>query len=140
MNLKRTLLIAIGCFSIQVMFAQELTAEQKERLEYKIDIFTSGEKEIQELWYEDQMDKMKLKGELRENYKKIVVYHAYKMERLDDLDKKLNDKEVYKALQKQLKLMNTDVKEILNTEQYVIHDDTWKAILRAVYYQKKWDN
>ncbi|KZS40662.1 hypothetical protein AWE51_06850 [Aquimarina aggregata] len=129
--------IFLACFCFFNIQAQELTDEQKERLEYKVDIFSSGEKELQRLWYEDRMDKMKLRGELRKDYHNIVVYHAYKMKRLDDLDKGLNDNKIRKQLQKQLLLLHEDVEDILSLEQFEIHEKSWEAILKAVLSEKE---
>lgn len=134
------ILIAIMCFYFQSSIAQKLTTKQQERLKYKVHIFTTNEKELQELWYEDRMDQMKLKGELREDYKKVIIYHAYKMERLDDADKKLTDDQVLENFQKQLQLMNTDVREILNDKQFAIHKKTWKVLTEAIYEKKNWKN
>ena len=47
MNLRRTLKITFCVLCLQTTIAQELTEEQKERLEYKVDIFTSNEEEFQ---------------------------------------------------------------------------------------------
>ncbi len=129
-------LLLLACLSMLKINGQELTKKEKEQLDYKIAIFSSEEKEIQKLWYEDQMDLMKLKGELREDYQKIVVYHAYKMERLDDKDSNLNEKEIHQRLQQQVDLMHKDVKPILNDTQYDTHLRTWEVILKAVYLKK----
>ncbi len=129
-------LLLLACLSMLKINGQELTKKEKEQLDYKIAIFSSEEKEIQKLWYEDQMDLMKLKGELREDYQKIVVYHAYKMERLDDKDSNLNETEIHQRLQQQVDLMHKDVKPILNDTQYDTHLRTWEVILKAVYLKK----
>ncbi|MDO5979553.1 hypothetical protein [Flavivirga spongiicola] len=130
-------LFFLACLSMFKISGQELTKEEKEHLDYKVAIFSSEEKELQKLWYEDQMDLMKLKGELREDYQKIVVYHAYKMERLDDRDSDFNEKEIHQRLQQQVDLMHKDVKPILSDKQYETHLRTWKVILNAVYLKKK---
>lgn len=129
-------LLLLACLTMFKVNGQELTKEEKEYLDYKVAIFSSEEKELQKLWYEDQMDLMKLKGELREDYQKIVVYHAYKMERLDDRDSDFNEKEIHQKLQEQINLMHKDVKFILDDNQYDIHLRTWKVILKAVYLEK----
>ncbi len=131
-----TLLLTI-LFTLNIQ-GQDLTKQQKEDLKYKVHMFTHNDEELQRLWYEDRMDKMKLRGELREDYQKIVVYHAYKMERLDDQDSDLSVNEIKNKLQKQLDLLNADVKDILDPEQFEIHKKSWKAILKAVYQKKKW--
>ncbi len=118
---------------------QKLTDEQKERLDYKVDIFSYQEKELQQLWYEDRMDLMKLKGELREDYRNIVEYHSYKMSRLDDMDKKSEDIKIPKLFQKQLTMLHDDVRSILNNEQFEIHKKSWEAIVNAVYRRKNWN-
>ncbi len=139
MNLKRIVFIGISCFCFQTILAQDITPEQRERLTYKVDIFSTDDEKLQQLWYEDRMDQMKLKGELRENYQKIVVYHAYKMERLGNSNVQLNDEQIRREFTKQIRKLHKDVEDILNPEQLEIHKKSWNAILKGVYQRKNWN-
>ncbi|WP_299275363.1 hypothetical protein [uncultured Psychroserpens sp.] len=132
MDLKKIFIIVISCFCFQTVIAQELTEEQKERLEYRVDVFLSDNEEIQALWYEDLMDRMKLKGDTRVVYHNVVKYHAYKMKRLDNPNIKLSKKQIKSEIQKQVKLLNEDVKEILDSDQLKLHKAGWNAILKAI--------
>ncbi|WP_299439307.1 hypothetical protein [uncultured Aquimarina sp.] len=120
------------------MQAQELTNEQKERLKYKVDLFSTDDVELQTLWYEDRMDKMKLSGKLRQDYKKIVVYHAYKMECLGNPEVQLSDEQIRREFPKQIRKLHNDVKSILNPKQFEIHKNSWDAILKGIYQRKNW--
>lgn len=128
----------MGFFCFQTTLAQELTTDQKERIEYKVDLFASNDIELQTLWYEDRMDKMKLAGKLREDYKKIVMYHAYKMERLGNPDAQLSDEQIRREFPKQIRKLHADVESILTPKQFEIHKNSWNAILKGVYKRKNW--
>ncbi len=132
------IIVFLACFCFLNVQAQELTDEQKERLEYKVDVFSTDDKELQALWYEDRMDKMKLTGELRENYKKIVVYHAYKMERLGNPKAQLSDEQIRHEFPKQIRKLHKDVEDLLNPKQFEIHKNSWNAILKGIYQRKNW--
>ena len=130
--MKQVLFVLLMIFSLSNINAQELTAEQKEQLEYKVSVFMSNDKELQELWYEDRMDKMKLQGKLREDYLKMVKYHALKMEQLKGEKFKSSADQIKSKLQERLLLMEADVKDVLDQNQLEIHQKTWKAIIHAV--------
>ncbi|WP_299160269.1 hypothetical protein [uncultured Tenacibaculum sp.] len=138
MNIKKIIVIIICCFYYQTILAQKLSTEQKERLEYKVALFSTNDKELQELWYEDRMDEMKLAGDIRKDYKKIVIYHVYKMERLGRPDAQLNDDEIRHEFPKQIRKLHKDVEELLTPKQLEIHKKSWDAILKAIYQQRNW--
>ncbi|MCW5515718.1 hypothetical protein [Muriicola sp. Z0-33] len=137
MKYLKVLIFTIFC-SVNVQ-AQDLTTEQKEQLEYKVSVFMSNDKELQKLWYEDRMDKMKLKGKLRKDYLKIVQYHALKMEQLRKIKNKISADQMKSKLQQQIMLMEVDVKEVLDRNQFEIHQKTWKAIIKAVILKEGLD-
>ncbi len=130
--MKQLLFFLLMIISLSSSNAQDLTEDQKEQLEYKVSVFTSNDKELQKLWYEDRMDEMKIKGKLREDYLKIVEYHALKMEQLRGSKNKISADQMKSKLQERVVLMETDVKEILDQKQLEIHQKTWKAIIKAV--------
>ena len=138
MNIKKITIIIICCFCYQTILAQKLSTEQKERLQYKVALFSTNDKELQELWYEDRMDEMKLEGDIRKDYKKIVIYHAYKMERLGNPKIKLNDEQIRREFPKQIRKLLGDVEELLTPKQLEIHKKSWDAILKAIYQQRNW--
>ncbi|GAB5475660.1 MAG: hypothetical protein Mars2KO_37590 [Maribacter sp.] len=132
MNVKKITISLCGFLCFFSAIAQDLTEEQKEQLEYKVSIFISNDTELQELWYEDRMDKMKLKGKLREDYLKMVTYHALKMEQLKGEKFNSSADQIKAKLQERILLMEADVKEVLDQNQFEVHQKTWKAIINAV--------
>ncbi len=132
MNLKKITLSICGFLCFFTASAQDLTADQKEQLEYKVSVFTSNDKELQELWYEDRLDEMKVKGKLREDYLRIVKYHALKMEQLKGDKFKIGADQMKAKLQERVALMEADAKEVLDQRQFEIHQKTWKAIIKAI--------
>ncbi|MFS4491630.1 hypothetical protein [Maribacter sp. 2308TA10-17] len=130
--MKQVLSVLLMIFSLSNINAQDLTEEQKEQLEYKVSVFLSNDKELQDLWYEDRVDKMKLQGKLREDYLKMVKYHALKMEQLRGIKFKSSADLMKSKLQERVQLMEVDVKDVLDQNQLVIHQKTWKAIIKAV--------
>lgn len=131
--MKTKLLIVLVCVCrLSTINAQKPTEQQKENLQYKTDIFMSDNEELQTLWYEDLMDRMKLKDQLRKDYQDIVKYHAIKMKRLDNPESELTFQQTKSALQKQITMLNEDVEVMLNDQQFKLHKKSWKAILKAV--------
>ncbi len=139
MNIKKITIAICGFLCFFSAIAQDLTEEQKEQLEYKVSVFTSNDKELQKLWYEDRMDEMKIRGKLREDYLKIVEYHALKMEQLRKSKNKISADQMKSKLQERVVFMETDVKEILDQKQFEIHQKTWKAIIKAVILKEGLD-
>ncbi|TAI47319.1 hypothetical protein [Flagellimonas allohymeniacidonis] len=134
-----TALLCLAMMGVSFVHGQELTKEQRENLKYKVIIFTSDDKELQRLWYEDRMDEMKLKGKLREDYHKMVAYHALKMELLKQSRPKLDNEEIKSRLRQQVGLLNDDVRPFLNETQFEIHQKSWEAIIRAVILKEGLD-
>ncbi|QCX00621.1 hypothetical protein FGM00_11090 [Aggregatimonas sangjinii] len=132
MSTTKILFMILGFTCASFLHGQDLTTEQKEQLEYKVSVFMSNDKELQELWYEDRMDKMKLQGKLREDYLKMVKYHALKMEQLKGEKSKSSADQMKAKLQERVRLMEVDVKDVLDQNQLEIHQKTWNAIINAV--------
>ncbi len=130
-----TVLLLMACLST---FGQTQKEKQQERQNSKVEIFTSGERDNLQAFVAEQVDKMKLSEDLKDDYFMIVGYHTNKMGRLDDKDAELTEKEVITKFKEMLKKLDTDVKEILTEEQFKIHEQSFGKIVTSVYNRRGW--
>lgn len=121
-------------------FSQQLTEKQKEREQNKVHIFTSEEKDNLQRFYAEEVDKMNLSEEKKEEYYNILLSHTYDMSRLDDKDKDLTETEITKKFNMLHDKMNAKMKALLTPEQYLIHLETFNKILYSVNRKKELKN
>ncbi|WP_103072187.1 hypothetical protein [Aquimarina sediminis] len=117
------------------------THEEKllERQKNKVEIFTSGEKDNLQFFFNEQVDKMKLSEDLRDDYYGIILYYTNKMGRIGDRNKGYTEAEKKTKLDAMVIQLNDEVKEILTKEQYQIHKESFGKIITSVYNRKGWD-
>jgi hypothetical protein len=133
---KLFILSVISVISFNNLNAQKLNAEQKERENNKVNIFSSEEKDNLQQFYTDEVNKMKLSDEKREEYYNILLFHTYDMSRLDDKDKDYSENEINKKFNNILDTMNSKMKAFLTPEQYVLHLETFSKIIYSVNRKK----
>ncbi len=119
-------------------FGQTQKEKQQGRQNSKVEIFTSVEKDNLQAFVAEQVDKMELSEDLRDDYFMIIGYHTNKIARLDDKDAELTEKEVITKFHEMLKKLDIDVKEILTEEQFKIHQESFGKIVTSVYNRRGW--
>ncbi|MEW7290289.1 hypothetical protein [Aquimarina sp. 2304DJ70-9] len=132
--------IITGLFLVVFLsaFGQTQKEKQQERQNSRVEIFTSGERDNLQAFVAEQVDKMELSEDLRDDYFMIVGYHTNKIARLDDKDAELTEKEVIAKFHEMLKKLDIDVKEILTEEQFKIHEQSFGKIVTSVYNRRGW--
>lgn len=113
-------------------FSQQTTNKQKESEQRKVNIFTSEEKDNLQVFYTQQVDKMKLSEDKREAYYNILLFHTHQMSRLDDKDKDYTDAEITEKFNSSQDRMNEKMKLLLTPEQYVMHLEAFSKIIYSV--------
>ncbi|TGV03525.1 hypothetical protein [Flavivirga rizhaonensis] len=121
-------------------FSQKITEEQKEKEKNKVKIFTSEENDNLQRFYYEEVNKMKLSEEKREEYYNTLLFYTHSMSRLDDKDKNYTEKEMTEKFNELHDAMNTKMKALLTPEQYVIHLETFGKIMYSVNQKKKLKN
>ena len=82
---------------------------------------------------------MNLSEKEESNYYQTLVFYTYDMARLNDKDKGLSSEEIRTKLDELVNKMNSEMKSMLNTEQYIIHLETFNKVLSSIYHKQNWD-
>ncbi|WP_109436605.1 hypothetical protein [Aquimarina sp. AU119] len=135
MRIITTGLLLLVCLST---FGQTQEEKQIERQKNKVEIFTSGERDNLQFFFKEQVDKMKLTEELRDDYYGIILYYTNKMGRIGDKKKGYTEAEIKTKFDAMVIQLNDEVKEILTKEQYQIHRESFSKIVTSVYNRKGW--
>ena len=130
--MKKQLLVAVAAtvFISLGLCAQNLTPNQAAKLHSIEEVFSTDDLELQARWYEKFMEGMNLEDEIKNSYRKMVVYHSMKMDSYDRAESELSINETRAALEKQLALLNEDATPLLDDEQLTMHRETWAEILK----------
>lgn len=131
-------------YSFVVLFscslsAQTLTAKQKEREKNKVEIYSAEERDNLQRYYHEEVKKMNLSEKEESNYYETLVSYTYDMARLNDKDKGFNSEEIKTKLDGLVTKMNSEMKSMLSTEQYIIHLETFNKVLTSIYHKQNWD-
>ena len=118
-------------------FSQQMTDKQKESEQRKVNLFTSEEKDNLQVFYANQVDKMKLSEDKREEYYNILLFHTHQMSRLDDKDKDYTETEITEKFNSSQDRMNEKMKLLLTPEQYVMHLEAFSKIIYSVNRKKE---
>ncbi len=113
-------------------FSQQKTQEQKEREKNKVELYTPKETDNLQRFYAEEVDKMKLSEEDRDEYYNTLLFYTYSMSRLDDKDKDYTQAEILEKFNTLHLKMNEKMKALLTPEQYVIHLETFNRIIYSV--------
>lgn len=119
--------------------AQTLTAKQKEREKNKVEIYSAEERDNLQRYYHEEVKKMNLSEKEESNYYETLVSYTYDMARLNDKDKGFNSEEIKTKLDGLVTKMNSEMKSMLSTEQYIIHLETFNRVLTSIYHKQNWD-
>ncbi|MFS4491655.1 hypothetical protein [Maribacter sp. 2308TA10-17] len=124
---------SVSLASSDFMYAQ--TPEGKQEPE---NLFISKEKDSMQIWFYNRATAMGLKGEDREEYYNIILYHTFKMTRLEKKDKGYTPEEVRSKFDALVQKQHAEIKAILDEKQYAVYLDTYDKILKGVYERKGW--
>ncbi len=113
-------------------FSQRKTQEQKEKENNKVELYTPEEKDNLQDFYAEEVDKMKLSEEERDEYYSTLLFYTHSMSRLDDKDKGYTQSEILEKFNTLHFKMNEKMKTLLKPEQYVIHLETFNRIIYSV--------
>jgi len=132
------LLMFIIFISFQSALGQTLKTEKQRKLQdAKVSIFTPEENANIGRWLNIRVDEMEMNDGTRQEYDRIFYSYIYNMSRLNDKDKDFTDDEVIEKFDKLIIEMNSELKELLSTEQYINHLENFRVIERKVY--ERWE-
>lgn len=138
MKTIKTISILLCLVFFNQMIAQhKMTPAEKENAANKVQIFTSTERDNQQIWFYERVSKMELSEETEKEYFSAVLYYVFKMSHLDDKDKGRNKEELLKGIDDYMLKLNTEVEPILTKKQYQIHIESFDTLLKSVYNRMK---
>ena len=132
MKITNTIILIAFLFSNLGINAQKLSQKEQERENNEVEIFTSNERDNLQMWFYNEVNKMNLTEDNREEYYSIVLYYNIKMKRLDDKDSGNTNEEIVQKQDELLKKQNAEIKKILTKEQYELHIKNYDELMRSV--------
>ena len=129
--IKRILMI-FCLLILSISNAQDLTQKQKEREEIKVKLFTMEEFSDLQLWFHNQVDKMKLTDDKENEYRSYINLYIGKMARLDDKDNDLTEDQMLKEMKLLIFKLNNKAKSFLTDGQNNIHLENIKVFENTV--------
>lgn len=138
MKTKHFILASIISFFTVNSFASEVSNEtDTERKTEKI--FTSKDKDYLQLWHYDQVLKMDLSEELRDDYFAVLNSYTYKMSKLGLSEHHYTESERKHEFEKMADKLDAIMKRTLNPSNYIIHDESFDKIEHIVYEKRNWE-
>jgi len=136
--MKNKIIYSILFCVCMTTYGQKST-KQIEREKNKIDtLYTYKEKENLQIMFNNEVAKMRLSESKSADYFNIITGYGFDMRRLDDLDKGYSSDEIKVELNKIINKMNTEVKDLLNKRQYIIHLESMNKLLYSIYSKWNW--
>ena len=101
-------------------------------------LFTPKDKDFLQLWYFDQVLKMKLAEDERYEYLGLLTYYTHKMGRLSLPKYEYTDLEMKERFDELVVRLNDEMKDYLSTVNYIIHVESFNKIEDLIYKKKEW--
>ena len=131
--MKYTILLISFAFFSNLNAQINLSEERKENQKNKVQIFTSEERDTQQIWFHDRVIKMELSEEIEKQYFSSVLFYVFNMSHLNDLDQERTKEEVIKGINNYMVKLNKEVQPILTKEQYQMHLESFDILLKSVH-------
>lgn len=135
--MKHFLLLNIFLLIGFTSMAQSTTVEKAN--DEKEQIFSSKDKDYLQYWHYEQILQMDLTENERDGYLSLLNYYTYKMSSLGSSKYKYTDAERKTKFDELVVRLNNEMKELLNTHDYKIHEESFKKIIKIVYDKRGWN-
>lgn len=107
--------------------------ENNEELFYSIE-----ENEYIKDWFSQEVESMQMTDEAKEVYYDVIIKYTSKMDELGDEEENYSSEDFRVKLSSIVDEMNLNMKEVLTTSQYKIHEKNFKLILWNIKIKKGW--
>lgn len=107
--------------------------ENNEELFYSIE-----ENEYIKDWFSQEVESMQMTDEVKEVYYDVIIKYTSKMDELGDEEENYSSEDFRVKLSSIVDEMNLNMKEVLTTSQYKIHEKNFKLILWNIKIKKGW--
>lgn len=102
-------------------------------------IFTDQDKDFLQLWYYEQILKMDLDEDGRDNYRTLLTYYTYRMGKLVLPKYGYSNAEQKTRFDDLTQKLHAEMKDLLNDQNYAIHLESFERIKEKVYKAKEWE-
>lgn len=107
--------------------------ENNEELFYSIE-----ENEYIKDWFSQEVESMQMTDEVKEVYYDVIIKYTSKMDELGDEEENYSSEDFRVKLSSIVDEMNLNMKEVLTTSQYKIHEKNFELILWNIKIKKGW--
>lgn len=104
------------------------------------EVFTAKDKDYLQLWHYDQVLKMDLNEEARDEYFSLLNQYTFNMSNLGLPKYSYTKAERKQAFEKLAKELDADMKKHLSAENYSIHQTSFDMIEQIVYEKRNWED
>ncbi|MFD1292381.1 hypothetical protein ACFQ5N_00920 [Lutibacter holmesii] len=108
--------------------------ENNEELFYSIE-----ENEYIKDWFSQEVESMQMTDDVKEAYYDVIIKYTSKMDELGDEEENYSSEDFRVKLSSIVDEMNLNMKEVLTTSQYKIHEKNFKLILWNIKIKKGWE-
>lgn len=130
--LSTLFLLALNVFANETNVKLDINDETEE-------VFTSKDKAFLQLWHYDQVLKMDLNEQDRDEYFSMLNQCTYKMSRLGLPEYQYTDAERKFKFDELADKLDTSMKKTLSESNYIIHEESFNRIEDIVYEKRNWE-
>ena len=104
-----------------------------------VEILTSKDKDFLQLWHYDQVLKMDMNEQDRDEYFAILNQYTYKMSRLGLAQYHYTDAERKFKFDELADKLDAVMKKTLSESNYIIHEESFDKIEHLIYEKRNWE-
>lgn len=112
--------------------SQTLSPRAQERENNEVEILTMEERSEIQIWFNQEVEKMKLNQDTREAYEAFYLLYTSKMMRLDDKDQDYTKEEIMKEMETLIAKMNKRMRDILPDKAFDMHIENTNTLFGYV--------
>ncbi|WP_033961134.1 hypothetical protein [Psychroserpens jangbogonensis] len=132
MKTIKLIVIGICVLSFMNVNSQNLTPQQIERENNRIDLFNTQEFANLHIWYNNKVLELRLSEEQEVQYSFVITKYTYRMSRLDDKDSDYSYEEMVEEVHSLVAKIDKDTKPVLTDTQYEDHLKITKEFKQTV--------
>ncbi|WP_136480267.1 hypothetical protein [Cognatitamlana onchidii] len=132
MKTIKTLLATVIVFTSVGVSAQNFTKKEFNREINEVELFTSKERDEIQIWFNQEVENMNMSKETLEAYESNLLIYTSRMMRLNDKDQGYTKDDIKMHVDEIVETLNNKMAEILNQEQYRIHEINFKILTNYI--------
>jgi hypothetical protein len=125
----------IFCLKVEAQKSQKEIELEKN----KVEILGHEERANLQYYFYLKTKELGLNDENEAEYYRILIHYTYDMNRLNDKDQDNSEEEIKSKLKALIKKMNSEIRTVLNEEQFKLHVKNFNEGLKAAYRKNNWE-